>query len=73
MIASIKQFDDDSADNSTTLSPAASDPTPTEIERRARAIRKRWSESVTSRRRVGSTPKWSLPTVRITEIDSPES
>ena len=39
------------------------DPTPTEIRRRAASIRKRWSKSLRSRRRVGIAPTWQPPLI----------
>lgn len=58
-----------------------SDPTPSQIQRRAAAIRKHWTESVARRRRVWIPPSWQPPLVLNVEwmlaltgdlIDSPQ-
>ena len=40
-----------------------SDPTPTQIQQRAAAIRKHWSKSIAERRRVWISPSWQPPLI----------
>ncbi len=48
---------------------AVPNPTPRQIQQRARAIRKKWSKRTRERRRVSGTPRWSVPRI---QIDVPE-
>jgi hypothetical protein len=45
-----------------------SDPTQDQIRRRADAIRRRWSQNVTARRRVVAAPTWRPPLVMTVEL-----
>ncbi len=44
-------------------------PTPKEIRKRAKAIRKKWSPRTRTRRRVSGAPKWNVPRI---QLDLPE-